>query len=149
MSTGQILKSWFLTVAVGSLLSQILYIPVILLTNEKGWDYISGYFFMWIFVTLVASLTLSIPTILILIAVNENLKKKNVSIENSYNRLALIQLTCGLITFGLTFIGLSFDAWDYLLLMSVVFISTGLIILRIEMKKLATTLAIQNRAADA
>lgn len=144
MSIGQILKSWILTIAIGSLLAQILYIPIVLATKDEGWKFITGFFFSWTYVTLIMSTAFSIPTILILIAVNQNLKKKNVDLRTLDRRLTITQLTCGLLTFAFLILGFTFDAWDYLLVTAVAFISTGLIIWKKEIKKLATTSAIAN-----
>lgn len=135
MSIGQILKSWILTIAIGSLLAQILYVPIILATKDEGWEFITGFFFSWTYVTLIMSFVFSIPTILILSAINENLKKKRTD-QRTLNRILLIaQLTCGLLTFALLIFGFTFEAWDYLLVTAVAFISTGLIIWKKEIKK--------------
>lgn len=125
MSIGQILKSWILTVAIGSLLAQILYVPIVLATKDEGWKFITGFFFSWTYVTLIMSTAFSIPTILILMAVNENLKKKKVDLKVLDRRLSITQLICGLITFAFLIFGFSFDAWDYLLVTGIAFISTG------------------------
>ena len=135
MSIGKILISWILTIAIGSLLAQILYIPVILATKDEGWKFITGFFFSWTYVTVIMSTAFSIPTILILMAVNENLKKKRVDLKTLDRRLSITHLTCGLITFALLIVGFSFDAWEYLITTAVAFISTGLIIWKREINK--------------
>lgn len=137
MSIRKIIKLWILTIVIGSLLAPIVYIPIVLLTKEESWRFISGFFFSWTFVTVIMSTISSIPTILLMIAVSENLNKKKTDLNILDKWLSLCQLTGGLLTFAFLIFVVFFVIWDYLVVTAIVFLATGLIIWKKEIKKMS------------
>lgn len=139
MSIWKILKSWILTIGIGSFLSQIIFESITFSTTDGSWEFIIDDILSYTLITMIVSSLLSIPTILILIIVNENLKKRNADIQNIDKQLTITQLICGFITFAILFIGTEFNDLEDILVIAIAFLSTGFLIWKKEIKKLATT----------
>jgi hypothetical protein len=103
--------------------------------TTRGAEYFSDFFFHWAYITGIMSMVFSIPTIIVLYYINRKLLLENATKIKIQRKLLGAQVICGSSTFAFLIVGFSFDAWDYLLCCAAAFISTGVFIWNLEIKK--------------
>jgi len=125
------IKSWFITIFLGSILSQIFSVPIIISNREKWIDYFVGYGLVWTLITFAVSLILSVPTLFILHGLSQ--KYRRLKKLEFRKKMIIAQLICGSITF--CFVFMYIGVVSFTLAYAIAFIGTGIIIWDKKIKK--------------
>lgn len=135
MAILQILKAWILTILIGSILIGSLFSTLAAISLETGgWnDFLEDLYFFIKPISIFSGL-FSIPTIILLIVLNEELKSNDATYKQFKLQLTIAHILLGLITFAVLFF-MGIGDLDFVIVLAASFISIGTILLRIEINK--------------
>jgi len=138
MTWEESIKAWIITIVIGTLVSQFISLPLIA-TRDDSFDFIMEYFLVWSLISLMLSCILSVPTLFILHLFIKHLLKIRLSLKRIRQRMTLIHIACGTLTFLFVLTIFGFGSIKFMSLYAIGYIGTGLIVWDNYLKKIATT----------